>query len=106
MIQRISLFPLKDLPNDADVENLVIVLARDTSIKPKFMATGFTEFYKLTDAEKALSQSLYDGLSLREHSEKRGVKITTTRWTLNNLFSKTFTRSQLELQGLFNSFTD
>jgi len=103
---KLSLFSSNNIVRGDDLSNLVVVLAKDTSIKEKFLASDFADFYNLTEAEKKLSQSLFEGFTLNEHSEKRGIKITTTRWTLNNVFSKTVTSSQIELIGLFRPFTE
>jgi len=105
---KLSLFPIQDIiPESLSAnKNLVVILVKDMSIKPKFMANDFAGFYNLTDAELQLANSLYDGLTLKKHSEMRKVKITTTRWTLDNLFSKTFSRSQAELKDLLISFAD
>jgi len=105
---KLSLFPIQNIVENSvsKTTNLIVVLVKDMSVRPKFMTHDFAGLYKLTDAEIHLANSLYKGLTLKEHSEIRKVKITTTRWTLDNLFSKTFSNSQAELKDLLLSFSD
>ena len=103
----LSLFPIVD---DVSVDNgrksQWLMLVDDTNKKAHFSAKSMADFYRLTPAETELVNSIYNGLSLSEHAESRGVKITTVRWTLDNIFSKTYTHSQSRLKELANKFVD
>ena len=47
-----------------------------------------------------LAKALLNDIPLSDYASKKGVKITTVRWTLGNIFSKTETHSQNELKSL------
>ena len=103
----LSVFPVKDDLRGANGEKSKwLLLVKDTQKKPIFSAESMSAFYELTGAEIALVSAIYKGLSLAEHAASRGVKITTIRWTLDNIFSKTYTHSQAELRELANKFID
>jgi len=105
---KLSLFPVKEniLCQGTRGGKLLVILAEDTGKNGKFLAASFAEHYQLTNAEVSLATSLYRNKSLKKHSDERGIKISTTRWTLDNLFSKTYTRSQLELSRLIKLFSE
>lgn len=103
----LSVFPVKDDLRDRNGEKSKwLLLVRDTQTRPNFSAESMASFYELTSAEIDLVSAIYKGLSLAEHADCRGVKITTIRWTLDNVFSKTYTHSQAELRELANKFID
>ena len=103
----LSVFPVKDdLRGDNGEQSKWLLLVKDTQKKPGFSAASMASFYELTRAEIDLVSAIYKGLSLAEHANSRGVKITTVRWTLDNIFSKTYTHSQIELRDLANKFID
>jgi len=53
--------------------------------------------FQLTSAEAHLASALADGLSLRDYAAREGLKITTVRWHLQNVFARTGARSQSDL---------
>jgi DNA-binding CsgD family transcriptional regulator len=53
--------------------------------------------FQLTSAEAHLASALAEGLSLRDYAAREGLKITTVRWHLQNIFARTGTRSQSDL---------
>lgn len=77
-----------------------LVLISEPKEKFDFPEWIFKNHYKLTKTEIKVAKAIFDDVSLKEHAEQRGVKITTVRWTLDNIFSKTNTRSQKELKVL------
>jgi len=60
----------------------------------------FKDHYKLTNAELFLTEAIFEDKSLKGYAEERGVKLSTVKWTLDNVFSKTDTHSQKELKSL------
>lgn len=104
---RVNAFPVFDnIYNQNGEKPYWVLLVNDTGHKLVFSAKSMAKFYELTNAELALVSAIYDGLSLAEYAKQRGVKITTIRWTLDNVFSKTYTHSQSELRELANKFVD
>lgn len=102
---KLSTIPIIDnLELDDGVKTKWLVLLTDTSEKSIFDSKSMGDFYNLTPAELSLASSIFDGLSLKEHAKKRGTSITTVRWTLDNVFSKTHTNSQILLKELTNKF--
>ena len=103
----LSVFQVKDdLKGSNGEKSKWLLLVKDTQKKPIFSAESMAAFYNLTRAEIALVSAIYEGLNLAQHAASRGVKITTVRWTLDNIFSKTYTHSQAELRELANKFID
>lgn len=103
----LSLYPIVDeVSTHSGRKSQWLMLLDDTNKKPTFSAKSMADFYRLTPAETELVNSIYNGLSLSEHAERRGIKITTVRWTLDNIFSKTYTNSQSKLKELANKFVD
>jgi DNA-binding CsgD family transcriptional regulator len=58
------------------------------------------QLYGLTSAESTLANCLMEGKTLNECSEFLGIRRSTARMHLRNLFSKTGTQRQSELVGL------
>ena len=81
-----------------------LMLLTDTENETTLDIVSFSEHYELTCAESDLVQSLHLGRTLKDHAETRGVTITTVRWTLDNVFSKTYTKSQPQLKSLIDKF--
>lgn len=101
----LSVFPIvDDLRGTSGENSRWLMLVKDTEKKPDFSADSMARFYGLTNAEVALVIAIYRGFTLAEHAQRRGIKITTVRWTLDNVFSKTYTHSQTDLRELANKF--
>lgn len=81
-------------------ELTVIALIDQTDVNLKFPGSFYETFYQLTPTELTLAKSLFEGNSLSEYAIQRGVKVSTARWTLDNVFSKTHTNSQGQLNSL------
>jgi len=98
---KLSLYPIMDSLTTSDCETPTsLLLLKDTQEKNDLDIQSLTDHYRLTGAEANLVESLHRGLSLKEHSESRGIKVTTARWTLDNVFSKTYVNSQVELREM------
>lgn len=101
----LSIFPVVDNVSHASgARSRWLMLVRDTERKPNLSSQSMAQFYGLTNAEISLVAAIYQGVSLTDYAEHRGVKISTVRWTLDNIFSKTYTHSQSELLELANKF--
>ena len=98
---KLELLPFKDEWNNKNRNRPnSILLIKDPSLTFNFPKWIFSDHYKLTAAELELTKAIYGSMNLRDYANKRGVKISTVRWTLDNIFSKTFTHSQSELKTL------
>ena len=78
----------------------IMLLVSEPNGPSEFPSQLFREQYGLNNSEMLLAEAIYKGQSLSDYSESRGIKVTTTRWTLANIFSKTDTHSQKELKSL------
>ncbi len=67
---------------------------------PKIGADRIAAALELTGAEANLAAALSEGLSLRAYAEREGLKITTVRWHLQNIFNRTGVRSQSDLVSM------
>jgi len=102
---KLSLHPVSDsLAFDSEKCPVSLLLVTDTKDKSELDIDSLANYYDLTAAEACLVFSLHNGMTLKEHSEDRGIKITTTRWTLDNVFSKTYVNSQADLRDLASKF--
>lgn len=63
---------------------------------------GLAQAYGATPAEIELAGNLFDGLSIAEDAEARGVSVQTARHQLKSLFRKTDTSRQGELVALLH----
>lgn len=96
---KLSLHPIMDSLSENDCETpTFLLLLKDTQEKNDLDIQSLADHYQLTTAEAKLIESLHSGLSLKEHSENRGIKTSTARWTLDNVFTKTYVNSQVELR--------
>lgn len=67
---------------------------------PKIAADQIGAALDLTAAEANLAVALCEGVSLRRYAEQVGLKITTVRWHLQNIFNRTGMRSQADLVSM------
>lgn len=96
----LSLSRLSDASTlDAD-RSFLLVSIRDApgfiSLSPDLVMDAFG----MTRAEAALSVALIRNMSLQDYCEAEGIKISTARWHLKNIFQRTGARSQSELVAL------
>ena len=83
-----------------------IVLVMEPNKRFTFPHWVFEHYYGLTGAELKLAESVFYDSSLQDYADQRGIKISTVRWTLDNIFSKTYAHSQKELKSLALKFVD
>lgn len=103
---KLSLHPIVDsLASENMNKPVSVLLLKDTKQRSQLDIDSLADHFGLTEAESSLVESMYLGCSLRKHAEVRGVKITTVRWTLDNIFSKTYVHSQSELIELARKYT-
>jgi len=98
VVSDLELVPRKSVPKILTLETIGLV-------KPK-ISDKFNELYKLTPTEFETVQSLAQGMSLSTFAEQKGNCISTVRWTMRNIFSKTKTNSQKDLVALAGLFFD
>ena len=67
---------------------------------PKIAADRIAAALNLTAAEANLAAALSEGATLRGYAEREGLKITTVRWHLQNIFNRTGMRSQSDLVSM------
>lgn len=86
-------------------QSLAVALVYDPSMMNQLNESLLRNFYRLTNAEMALVQVLYDGRTLPEASADLGISINTTRTQLRSIFKKVGVHSQAALlQELAKSF--
>jgi DNA-binding CsgD family transcriptional regulator len=77
-----------------------LVSFRKSLRSPKLDADRIAVALDLTAAEANLAAALSEGLSLSDYAEREGLKITTVRWHLQNIFNRTGMRSQADLVSM------
>jgi DNA-binding CsgD family transcriptional regulator len=88
-----------------DRESLAVALVYDPATMNQLNENLLQNFYRLTHAETALAQALYDGRTLPEASAQLGISVNTTRTQLRSIFRKVGVHSQAALlQELAKSF--
>lgn len=80
----------------------IFVYDPEMSTRPR--ASALAQAFSLTPREAALAVSLFEGWTLREHAEARGVTYTTERTHLRSLMLKTATHRQTDLVRLLAGF--
>ena len=88
-----------------DETAVLLVLLGGAEASGSLMSHHFKQQYSLTNAEIRLVESLHLGHTLAEFAEKRKIKVSTVRWTLRNVFTKTRASSQSELRSLTRLFS-
>ncbi len=84
-------------------QGLAVLLVYDPETLMDLNPHLLQNFYKLTRAEAALSQALFNGNSLPEASDQLGISINTTRTQLRSIFKKVGVHSQAALLQEFAS---
>jgi DNA-binding CsgD family transcriptional regulator len=77
-----------------------LVSFRKSLRSPKIEAERIAAALGLTAAEANLAAALAAGFSLSAYAKGAGLKITTVRWHLQNIFNRTGTRSQADLVSM------
>ena len=76
---------------------LAVAMVYDPEMMNELSESVLHHFYRLTHAEAALAQAVYDGLTLPEASAKLGISVNTTRTQLRSIFKKVDVHSQAAL---------
>ena len=76
---------------------LAVAMVYDPEMMNELSESVLQHFYRLTHAEAALAQAVYDGLTLPEAAEKLGISVNTTRTQLRSIFKKVDVHSQAAL---------
>jgi DNA-binding CsgD family transcriptional regulator len=88
------------LPNrfrEGEGRGLALVALRSVQDAPAFSEALLAAMFKLSPAQAALAWKLSAGSSLEEAAMERGVKITTARSQLSDIFNKTGAENQRDL---------
>lgn len=78
----------------------VLVLIQDSALPVETTESELRQLYGLTTAEARLSNLLMEGAAIEECCEQLGIRRTTARMHLRNIFAKTGVRRQSELVAL------
>lgn len=81
-------------------EASILVMILDSSLPVQTAEADLRQLFGLTSTEAQLSNLLMEGLSLEECCEELGIRRTTARMHLRNIFAKTGVRRQGELVSL------
>lgn len=104
---RLDVTPILDTTSDFDqAKPTIMIIIEDLSFSKQLLVDKLQSYYNLTDAESGLIELLVRNKTLKECAELKDVKISTIRWTLGNVFSKTGTSSQKDLINLSQLFLD
>lgn len=102
---RVDIYPFCDSV-EIDGQHVALMLEIDRfGGTANLLSAAIKAYYGLTASELALLESLHQGSTLKGYASSRKIKISTVRWTLGNIFSKTGTRSQKDLQSLVRLFS-
>ena len=96
----LSVIPLLSSPGSAAGDAVLAVIVINLEEASIFPAQTVRRLYSLTSAEADLVKLLVEGASIGEAAERRRVARTTARSQLKSIFSKTGTKSQVELVQL------
>jgi len=103
---RLDILPVFDEIITEESNAVAMVIVETYEPKTAAIKSAFGEFYSLTRAEISLVELLVQGLSLHECASFKRRTISTIRWTLRNIFTKTNTKSQRELLTIAAIFSD
>lgn len=78
----------------------VLVMIRDSALPVETTEADLRQLYGLTSAEARLSNLLMEGVALDDCCTQLGIRRTTARMHLRNIFAKTGVRRQGELVAL------
>ena len=66
----------------------IIIIKSPPRSSNDFSKERFNERYDLTNTELLLTEAIFNDVSLKEYAASRKIKISTARWTLDNIFEK------------------
>lgn len=81
-------------------EAAVLIMIQDSALPLETAQAELRQLYGLTAAEARLSKLLMEGVALEECCSQLGIRRTTARMHLRNIFAKTGVRRQGELVAL------
>ena len=81
-------------------QTAVLVLIQDSALPVETTEAELRQLYGLTAAEARLSNLLMEGAALEDCCDQLGIRRTTARMHLRNIFAKTGVRRQSELVAL------
>lgn len=84
----------------AQLQPAVLVLIQDSALPVETTEAELRQLYGLTAAEARISNLLMEGEGLDECCDQLGIRRTTARMHLRNIFAKTGVRRQSELVAL------
>ena len=87
-------------PGAAQSQPAVLVLIQDSASPVETTEAELRQLYGLTAAEARISNLLMEGAGLEECCDQLGIRRTTARMHLRNIFAKTGVRRQSELVAL------
>lgn len=100
----VSRLPQQKTVFGAAPSNSVLLTVRDPRRRATAPAALLRKLHGLTETEAAIATDLANGLSLDEISAARSVRISTVRWHLKSIFSKTGVARQSELARLLTGY--
>lgn len=83
--------------SEADNEATALVMIRDSGLPVEATEAELRQLYGLTSTEAHLANLLMQGLALEDCCDELGIRRTTARMHLRNIFAKTGVRRQSEL---------
>lgn len=86
-----------------EIEALTVAILFRPAPEPARLALALGRVYRLTEKERALAISIYEGCSLSEAARSLGIELSTARTHLKSIFGKTHTRRQSSLALLIAS---
>ena len=84
----------------ADNEAAALVMVLDSGLPVEATEAELRQLYGLTSTEAQLANLLMEGLALEDCGDELGIRRTTVRMHLRNIFAKTGVRRQGELVAL------
>lgn len=94
----IEISPLRDVLDELDFGyDGVLVQMVDTGSRSHCSVDAFANAYKLTEAEKSVTQYLIDGFSNNQIAEERGTKSETVKTQVAHIMQKSKSQSRVEL---------
>lgn len=98
---KVTFCPLEFSNSSAqDISPAVMVLINSPECEKSFPEYLFKIYFGLTRTELALCKAIFFDQSLSDYAHSRSIKVSTARWTLDNIFAKTGTHSQAQLKSL------
>ena len=90
--------PKTGKPTDQEAAALVLIL--DAALPVEATEVELRQLYGFTSTEAQLANLLMEGMALEDCSDELGIRRTTVRMHLRNIFAKTGVRRQGELVSL------